>query len=65
MHLCTAEAGSATVTTVRWGIHVPVTSGPYQTGDVVRALSRVFRVDAIHAKTWQTAQRLPVTEVMA
>lgn len=59
------EAGSATVTTARWEIHVPVDTGPYQAGDVVRVTSRVFRVDAIHEKTWQTAQRLPVTEVMA
>lgn len=59
------EAGSATRATVRWEIHVPVSSGPYRLGDVVRATGRVFRVEAIHAKTWQTAQRLPVTEVMA
>ena len=59
------EAGSATVTTVRWEIHVPIMSGPYRLGDLVRvAGGRMFRVDAIHVKTWQTAQRLPVTEVL-
>jgi len=59
-----AEVGSSTSASVRWEIHVPVSAGPFQPGDVVEVLGRVFRVESPHVKSWQTAQRLPVSEVL-
>lgn len=59
-----AEVADATVTSQRWEIHVPVSSGPYQVGDVVDVTGRMFRVEALHIKSWQSAQRLPVVEVL-
>lgn len=59
-----SEVADSTVTAQRWEVHVPVSSGPYQVGDVVTALGRQFRVEGLHVKTWQTAQRLPVSEVL-
>jgi hypothetical protein len=62
--IASAEVAGSTVSSVRWQIHVPVSSGPYQEGDVVAVLGRAFRVEAPNVKTWQTAQRLPVSEVL-
>lgn len=59
-----AEVADATVTSQRWEVHVPVSSGPYQVGDVVDVAGRRFRVEALHVKSWQSAQRLPVVEVL-
>jgi len=65
------EAGGATVTTQRYFVHVPVTAGPFEIGDLVTITSganepttigRKFRVAGLHEKTWQTAQRLLVDE---
>lgn len=57
----------------RWEVHVPVSAGPFQVGDVVQTFAaddtayatpvHVFRVSGLHRKTWQTAQRLPVEEL--
>lgn len=58
------EVADSTTTTQRWEVHVPVSSGPYLKGDVVTVLGRKFRVEGLHVKTWQTAQRLPVVEVL-
>ena len=58
------EVGSSTGVSQNWQVHVPVTAGPFQAGDVVAVLGRTFRVEAPHVKTWQSAQRLPVSEVL-
>lgn len=65
----TVESGSGTVAVDGLEVHVPVGSGPYRIGDLVRILDqpqgselRRFRVAGLHLKTWQTAQRLPVDE---
>jgi hypothetical protein len=62
--VASAEVADSTVASVRWEIHVPASSGPFQQGDVVEALGRQFRVEAPHVKSWQSAQRLPVSEVL-
>lgn len=57
------EVGGATVTVIRYELHLPVTAGPFEVGDVAEVPGRTFRVAGLHDKTWQTAQRLPVDEV--
>lgn len=64
------ESAAAAVTTQSLQVHVPVSSGPYRTNDVVEILDapdgqvvRTLRIEAPHWKSWQTAQRLPVEEV--
>lgn len=57
-------SGSAALNVQRYSIHVPVSAGPFQDGDLVTVTGRVFKVDGLHSKTWQTAQRLPVVEVI-
>jgi hypothetical protein len=56
------EAVAATVTTQRIQLHVPVDAGPFRVGDLALVGSRVFRVEGLHVKDEQTAQRLPVSE---
>lgn len=66
------ESGQGSVTVQVYEVHLPVASGPYRIGDVIDILDRPdspeavvvrrFHVDGRHDKTWQTAQRLPVTE---
>lgn len=65
------ESGRATAAAQSYEVHLPVTSGPYRTGDVVEVLDapggavvRRFRVEGLNTKTWQTAQRLPVQETL-
>lgn len=59
-----AVGGSAEMVLQRYEIHVPVTSGPFQDKDVVTTPGRTFHVQGVHLKSWQTAQRLPVVEVV-
>lgn len=61
----TQESGSAAIVEQLYLVKVPVASGPYQDKDIVTLGSgRVFRIEGLHLKTWQTAQRLPVMEVV-
>lgn len=58
------EVAGASVTVQRLQIHVPVTAGPFRVNDRFEVMGRTFRVTALHGKTFQTAQRLPVEEVL-
>ena len=58
------ETGSSSALVQRYQIQIPVWAGPVRKSDLVRAAGRVFRVDGLHTKTWQTSQRLPVVEVV-
>ena len=67
------ESAQAAATVQGLEVHLPVASGPYRVGDVVRILDRPdgpaavvlrkLRVVGLHLKTHQTAQRLPVEEM--
>lgn len=70
-HERTPDVGGSTEVIQRYHVHVPVTAGPFEVGDVVTITSgandpttsgRTFRVAGLHEKTWQTAQRLLVDE---
>lgn len=65
------EVGGQTYVRQRYFVHVPVSAGPFEVGDVVSitssrnlpsTLNRKFRIAGLHEKTWQTAQRLVVDE---
>lgn len=56
--------GSSDPNVQRYSIHLPVSAGPFKHGDLVAVPGRVFKVDGLHKKTWQTAQRVPVVEVI-
>ena len=58
------DSGSSAIITQLYLVKVPVASGPYQDKDIVTVPGRTFRVEGLHLKTWQTAQRLPVVEVI-
>lgn len=58
------SSGSADVDALRAVVKVPVSSGPFKRGDIVRADGRVFRVEAPDDRSWQKSQRLPVVEVI-
>lgn len=67
----TPEVGGMTEVLQRYYVHVPVTAGPFEIGDLITitagandptTLDRTFRVAGLHEKTWQTAQRLLVDE---
>lgn len=47
-------------------LHVPVTAGPFEVGDVarVRGYDRPYRIDGLLHKTYQTSQRLKVTMII-
>lgn len=60
-----AESVEASVTTQRYQLHVPVGAGPFDVGDEALVAGRAFRIDGLHLKDEQTAQRLPVTEIPA
>lgn len=56
-----------TVTTQRYQVHVPVTAGPFEEGDLIEIVASptmphlvgdAFRLAGLHEKTFQTAQRL-------
>jgi hypothetical protein len=59
----TPDVGSSTPTLQRYSLHVPVTAGPFEVGDVATILGRRFRIAGPHGKTWQTARRLLVDEI--
>jgi hypothetical protein len=59
-----SESGSSAVAIQRYEVHVPLSSGPYLEHDLVEVSGRRFRVVGLNLKTWQTAQRLPVEEVI-
>lgn len=59
-----AESASSSVTTQQYELHVPVTAGPFNVGDVATVGTRLFRVIGRHLQTFQSAQRLPCTEVV-
>jgi hypothetical protein len=72
----TAEAGGRTATTVRLELHLPVSADAVQTGDVaevtavgalsdMQLLGRKFRITAPVAKSFATARRYEVEEVVA
>lgn len=44
-------------------LHVPVDAGPFEIGDLayVKGYGRVYRIDGLIEKTFETAQRLKVT----
>ena len=67
----TPEVGGMTEVLQRYAVHVPVTAGPFEVGDLITITAganqpttrdRTFRVAGLHEKTWQTAQRLLVDE---
>ena len=64
-------SAGATVTTQRYQVHVPVDSGPYEVGDLIKIVESPtmphlvgdeFRLAGLHEKTLQTAQRLLTDE---
>lgn len=63
------ESGPSTVTITPVEVHIPVSAESAAVGDYVEILDdadavlRAFRAERPHRKTWQTAQRIPVTEV--
>lgn len=63
------ESGSSTATITPLEVHIPVSAESVAVGDFIELLGdedavvRVFRAERPHRKTWQTAQRIPVTEV--
>lgn len=72
----TADAGGRTATTVRLELHLPVSAAAVQTGDVaevtavgalsdVQLLGRKFTIAAPVAKSFATARRYEVEEVVS
>jgi hypothetical protein len=59
----TPEVGGSTPTVQRYSLHVPVTAGPLEVGDVATVGARRFRIAGLHRKSFQTAQRLLVDEI--
>lgn len=63
------ESGASTVTITPLEVHIPVSAESVAVGDLIETLEdedtvlRTFRAEQPHRKTWQTAQRLPVTEL--
>jgi hypothetical protein len=71
-----AEAGGRTVTSVRLELHLPLSAGAVQTGDVaeitavgalsdVQLLGRKFRITAPVAKSFATARRYEVEAIVS
>lgn len=72
-HETAPDVGGATAVLQRFHVHVPVTAGPFEVGDVItitaagnqpHLVGNEYRVAGRHEKTWQTAQRL-ITDVGA
>jgi hypothetical protein len=72
----TAEAGGRTATTIRLELHLPLSAPAAQTGDVwehtsvgalsdMQLLGRKFRITAPVAKSFATARRYEVEEVVS
>lgn len=51
----------------RYSVHIPYGAGPFEVGDIIALAGsdRKFRVGGLHEKTYQTAIRLLVDEVVA
>ena len=64
VQVLTEESASSTVTVQRLTVKLPVASGPYRVGDVVEVGARRLRITGLHRQTFQTAQRLPVEELV-
>jgi len=64
VQVLTEESASSTVTVQRLTVKLPVSSGPYRVGDVVEVGARRLRITGLHRQTFQTAQRLPVEELV-
>lgn len=64
VQVLTQESASSTATVQRLTVKVPVSSGPYRVGDVVSVGARRLRITGLHEQTFQTAQRLPVEELV-
>ena len=71
-HEADRELAGGTVVVQRYHVHVPVTAGPFENGDLVEivdsptmphATGDVFRIAGLHEKSHQTAQRLLVDEI--
>ena len=69
----TPDAGEHSWTVQQLQVHVPVSAGPFFPDDIVTMLAsahsphlvgRSFRVTGLAAKSWATAQRLIVEEVV-
>lgn len=69
-----SEVGGHTATTVRLSVHLPVSAGEVTTDDLVtitasvydaQLVGRVFRVVAPVGKSFATARRVEVSEVVA
>ena len=58
------ESGDARMVTQLYVVKVPVSSGPYQDGDVVTVPGRKLLVQGLDLQTWQTSQHLPAVEVV-
>ena len=58
------EAAGATVDQQRLVLKVPVSAGPFHVGDLATVAGRKLRITQLHRKTFQTAQRLGVEEVV-
>lgn len=58
------ESAAAPATVSRLVVKVPASTPGVRPGDEVVVDSRTFRVADSHVKTWQSAQRLPVEEVL-
>lgn len=58
------ESAAAPATVGRRVVKVPGATAGVLPGDEVTVGSRTFRVADLHVKTWQSAQRIPVEEVL-
>lgn len=56
------ESADSYVVVQQYELHVPVAAGPFLVGDVAEVEARRFRIAGLNTATFQTAQRLPVTE---
>lgn len=63
----TPEVGGSMEVVQRYNLHLPVSAGPFQVGDLIERTTpgkpaRHWRVGGLHEKTHQTSQRLLVDE---
>lgn len=60
-----ATSGGRPVSLQEDRLHVPVSAGPFEIGDIawVQGYERPYRIDGLISKTFQTAQRLKVTMI--
>lgn len=60
----TPNTAGHTAVVQRYSVHAPYGAGPFEVGDKVTVTGREFRVAGLHEKTYQTAIRLLVDEVV-